>query len=199
MSFRLAAFLTVGVLFAGACGSARAAGPQESYLDAAKRKASDLVAAMPSISLPELPSMSVPDVSSMKDAVLRQFTAFTDDIGTTLPALDAMGYEVTSFRVHWSLSPKAHLRLRSKTAGDVARIDNTLASAPAKGLVATAILTSAAEAKRIQRSLHMGTAIIDVDFDVPPKVKMSFLPTRTADSKASDEAEVVCPTMSEDR
>ena len=37
-------------------------------------------------------------------------------------------------------------------------------------------MTSGATAKRIQAAMKMGTAILDVDFAVPPKVRMSFQP-----------------------
>jgi hypothetical protein len=36
------------------------------------------------------------------------------------------------------------------------------------------LLFTAAEAKRIQRTMKLGTAIIDVDFGLPPKVRMSL-------------------------
>jgi hypothetical protein len=37
------------------------------------------------------------------------------------------------------------------------------------------LISSAAEAKRIQSKMKFGTAIIDIDFALTPKVRMSFL------------------------
>jgi hypothetical protein len=50
---------------------------------------------------------------------------------------------------------------------------------------ASALLTSAASAKRLQSSMELGTAIIDVDFSLIPKIRMSFV------NKKSDKKELV--------
>jgi hypothetical protein len=47
----------------------------------------------------------------------------------------------------------------------------------------TALVSSAAAAKRIQSSMKFGTAVLDVDFALPPKVKMSFLSAGKTDKK----------------
>jgi hypothetical protein len=39
----------------------------------------------------------------------------------------------------------------------------------------SALISSAASAKRIQSTMKLGTAILDVDFAISPKVRMSFL------------------------
>jgi hypothetical protein len=48
-----------------------------------------------------VPSISVP---ALQD-VMGGFNAFTQQLGDTLPVLEEMGYEVSTFRVQWSLPP----------------------------------------------------------------------------------------------
>jgi hypothetical protein len=40
---------------------------------------------------------------------MTEFNSFTQQIGDTLPILEAMGYEVVTFKVTWGLPPKARL------------------------------------------------------------------------------------------
>jgi hypothetical protein len=103
-----------------------------------------------------------------------EFDVFTQQVGESLPLLEEMGYEVSTFRVQWGLPPKAKLRLRAKGTTDPDKIKAIEAKAPG-GMMMRMLLSSAAAAKRIQSSMKFGTAIIDVDFAVPPKIKMSFL------------------------
>jgi hypothetical protein len=136
----------------------------------------------------------MPDFSQVKDSVAAQFKEFTDQIGATTPALNEMGYEITTFRVQWALNPKAKLRLKSRNLTDSAKIDKAVAMAP-PGMIASSIISGAATAKRIQSSLHMGTAIIDVDFAVPPKVRMSFMPSKTdttTEEKSIEDMDLAC-------
>jgi len=130
----------------------------------------------------------MPDFSQMGDDIMRQFSAFTQQVGASLPILEEMGYEVSTFRVQWGLPPKAKLRLRSKVATDPAKV-TAIAAKASGGMLMKALVSSAAEAKRIQSTMKLGTAIIDVDFALTPKVKMSFLNAK-ADKRDAAEREV---------
>lgn len=169
-----------------------------SILGAMKRKAAGLVTSMPSVGMPKMPSIPAPDFSTMKQSLASEFGEFTDQIEAAMPALNAMGYEVSSFRVQWSLSPKAKLRLKSRNVTDPQKIAAAVADGP-HGLVASSIASSAAVAKKIQSTLHMGTVIIDVDFAVPPKIRISFLPSKTdatEDEKALEDMDLACSRRS---
>jgi hypothetical protein len=130
--------------------------------------------AMPSLSLPAMPDFSMPDFARMSDGLMAEFNAFTQQVADTLPMLEEMGYEVSTFRVQWGLPPKAKLRLRSKVGTNPDKVAAIAAKATG-GTLMTALISSAATAKRIQSSMKLGTAILDVDFALPPRVKMSFL------------------------
>jgi len=80
-----------------------------------------------------------------------------------------MGYEVTTFKVIWGLPPKARLRLRSNGSADIQKVNAIAAKATSGGVLISALITSAATAKRIQNTMKLGTAYLDVDFAVPPK------------------------------
>lgn len=45
-------------------------------------------------------------------------------------------------------------------------------------MLVSALISSAAIAKRIQSTMKMGTAYLDVDFAIPPRVNMKFLNTK---------------------
>jgi hypothetical protein len=110
---------------------------------------------MPSISLPAMPDFSMPDFSKMGDGMMGEFNAFTQQIAESLPILEEIGYEVSTFRMQWGLPPKAKLRLRSKTGTDPGRITAIVAKAP-KGVLVASLVSSAAEAKRIQSTMKFG-------------------------------------------
>jgi hypothetical protein len=162
-------------LFA-ACLVAAKAEDIPGWMDRLKKTTGDLVSAlpMPSISLPSMPDFSMPDFTKMGDGIMGEFNAFIQQVAESLPILEEMGYEVSTFRVQWALPPKAKLRLRSKEGTDQAKIAAIVAR-PANGVLAKTLISSAAEAKRVQNTLKFGTAILDVDFALPPKVRMSFL------------------------
>jgi hypothetical protein len=123
---------------------------------------------MPSVSLPSLPALSMPDLSGISDS-----NGLIQEVGSTLPLLESMGYEVATFRVQWSVPPRAKLRLRSNNVSDVAALESIDTNAPG-GVISKALLTSALTAKRIQSNMKLGTAIIDVDLALNPKIRMSF-------------------------
>jgi hypothetical protein len=159
-----------------------------------KKRAVDLAPTIPAIKVPSIPDFEVPDFSKMKDSLMGEFAEFTGQVAATLPTLEAMGYEVTTFRVQWAVPPKAKLRLKSKTLTDPAKVEAAVAGAP-KGVIASAMVSSAASAKNIQAAMKMGTVIIDIDFAVPPKVRMSFMPTKTdtpENGRAIEDMDLAC-------
>ena len=91
----------------------------------------------------------------------------------TVPILEEMGYDVSTVRVQWALPPRAKLRLRSKGVPDLKKI--AAIESKATGMLTKMLVSSAAQAKRIQSGIKFGTAIIDVDVALPPRVKMSFV------------------------
>jgi hypothetical protein len=180
-------------LFA-ACLVAAKAEDIPGWMDRLKKTTGDLVSAlpMPSISLPSMPDFSMPDFTKMGDGMMGEFNAFTQQVADSLPILEEMGYEVSTFRVQWGLPPRAKLRLRSKTGTDPTKITAIVAKAP-KGLLVASLVSSAAEAKRIQNTMKFGTAVIDVDFALPPKVRMSFLQEKKdAPHTAIEDLDLAC-------
>lgn len=144
----------------------------QGWLDRFRKAAGDYLT-MPSIVLPSMPDLSMPDFSKMGEGIMGEFNAFNQQIAESLPVLEEMGYEVSTFRVQWGIPPKAKLRLRSSTATDPAKI-SAIVARPLQGALSKTLISGAAEAKRIQRLMKLETVILDVDFALPPKVKMSF-------------------------
>ena len=103
---------------------------------------------------------------------------FTQEVGDALPILEQMGYEVTTFKVTWGLPPKARLRLKSTGSADIQKVNAIAAKATSGGVLVSALITSAATAKRIQSTMKLGTVFLDVDFAVPPRVNMKFISAR---------------------
>jgi hypothetical protein len=144
-----------------------------------------------------MPDLSMPDFSDATARLMTEFGLFTQQIGDALPVLEAMGYEVVTFKVTWGFPPRARLRLRSKGDTDVAKVIAIAAKAPANsGVLANALVSSAMTAKRIQSSMKLGTAYLDVDFAVPPRVNMKFVNVKTTEKdealRDTDELEVSC-------
>ena len=153
---------------------------------------------LPSLTLPSLPDISMPNFAWASDRLMEEFNAFTRQIGDTLPVLEEMGFDVASFRVQWGLPPKARLRLRSRDTIPADRLA-AITARPTSGLLANTLISSAAAAKRIQTNMKLGTAFLDVDFDLPPKVRMSFLNRQLAEPRAQgsglrtiEDLQVVC-------
>lgn len=173
--------------------------PAPSRIDSITKSARDMMPAvpsLPSLSLPSMPDLSMPDFSDATGRLMTEFNAFTQQVGDTLPILESMGYEVTTFKVTWGLPPKARLRLRSKGEIDLAKVVAIAAKAPNGGMLMNALISSAVTAKRIQSSMKLGTAILDVDFAIPPRVKMNFMSAKAAERdeliRDPDELEVAC-------
>src|ERR1700722_10454494 len=158
-----------------------------SRIDSITKSARDMMPAMPalpSVSLPSMPDLSLPDFTDATGRLMTEFNAFTQQVGDALPVLEQMGYEVTSFKVTWGLPPKARLRLKSNGGADIQKVNAIAAKATNGGVLVTALITSAATAKRIQSTMKLGTAYLDVDFALPPRVNMKFI-----GSKASEREE----------
>lgn len=170
-----------------------------SRIDNIAKSARDMIPAMPSmpsVSLPSLPDFSLPDFSDATGKLMLEFNTFTEQVGDALPVLEQMGYEVTSFKVTWGLPPKARLRLKSNGNADIQKINAIAAKSANSGVFLTALVTSAATAKRIQNTMKLGTAYLDVDFAVPPRVNMKFVSLKASEKEEpprdTDELEISC-------
>ncbi len=170
-----------------------------SRIDSITKSARDMMPAMPSlpsVSLPSMPDLSLPDFSDTTGKIMTEFNAFTQQVGDALPVLEQMGYEVTTFKVTWGLPPKARLRLRSNGSADIQRVNAIVAQATNAGVLVTALITSAATAKRIQSTMKLGTAYLDVDFAVPPRVNMKFVSPKANEKedlpRDTDDLEISC-------
>src|SRR6202011_5444396 len=124
-----------------------------SRIDSITKSARDMMPAlpsMPSVSLPSMPDLSLPDFSDATGRLMIEFNTFTQQVGDALPILEQMGYEVTTFKVTWGFPPKARLRLKSNGNPDIQKVNAIAAKATnAGGVLITALITSAATAKRI--------------------------------------------------
>jgi hypothetical protein len=191
----LAGLIAVGLTFA----PARAEDEAPSRIDSITKSARDMMPAMPSlpsVSLPSMPDLSLPDFSDATGKVMTEFNAFTQQVGDALPILEQMGYEVTTFKVTWGLPPKARLRLKSSGTSDIQKVNAIAAKATTNGVLISALITSAATAKRIQSTMRLGTAYLDVDFAVPPRVSMKFAGAKANEkddtTRDIDDLEIAC-------
>ena len=170
-----------------------------SRIDNITKSARDMMPAMPSlpsVSLPSMPDLSLPDFSDATGRLMTEFNTFTQQVGDALPILEQMGYEVTTFKVTWGLPPKARLRLKSNGNADIQKVNAIAAKATSGGVLVTALITSAATAKRIQNTMKLGTAYLDVDFAVPPRVNMKFVSLKASEKEElprdTDDLEISC-------
>jgi hypothetical protein len=178
---------------------ARAEDTAPSRIDSIAKSARDMMPAMPampSVSLPSMPDLSLPDFSDATGRLMAEFNTFTQQVGDALPILEQMGYEVTTFKVTWGLPPKARLRLKSNGGADIQKVNAIAAKATSGSVLVTALITSAATAKRIQSTMKLGTAYLDVDFAVPPKVNMKFVSLKVNERDEAprdlDDLEIAC-------
>jgi hypothetical protein len=192
-----ALLIIVALLVAVAVAQAEETAP--SRIDSITKSALDMMPAMPSmpsVSLPSMPDLSLPDFSDTTGRLMIEFNTFTQQVGDALPILEQMGYEVTTFKVTWGFPPKARLRLKSNGNADIQKVNAIAAKATSGGVLVTALITSAATAKRIQSSMKLGTAYLDVDFAVPPRVNMKFVNLKTNEKEElprdTDDLEISC-------
>jgi hypothetical protein len=190
--------LSIIVVLLASVAAAQADEATPSRMDGITKSARDMMPAMPSlpsVSLPTMPDLSFPDFSDAT-GLMTEFNTFTQQVGDALPILEQMGYEVTTFKVTWGLPPKARLRLKSNGNSDIQRINAVAAKATSGGVLVTALITSAATAKRIQSTMKLGTAYLDVDFAVPPRVNMKFVSLKANDKEElprdTDDLEISC-------
>jgi hypothetical protein len=170
-----------------------------SRIDSITKSARDMIPAMPSlpsVSMPSMPDLSLPDFSDTTGKLMTEFNTFTQQVGDALPILEQMGYEVTTFKVTWGLPPKARLRLKSNGNADIQKVNAIAAKATSGGVLISALITSAATAKRIQNTMKLGTAYLDVDFAVPPRVNMKFVSLKANEKEElprdTDDLEISC-------
>ncbi len=125
-----------------------------------------------------------------------EFNTFTQQVGDALPILEQMGYEVTVFKVTWAFPPKARLRLKSNGSSDMQKVNAIAAKASNGGMLISSLIASAATAKRIQGTMKLGTAFLDVDFALPPRVNMKFVNMKAGEKdelpRDTDDMEIVC-------
>ncbi|TKV80140.1 hypothetical protein FDV58_18010 [Bradyrhizobium elkanii] len=175
---------------------ARAESPTPGRIDAITKSARDMIPAMPTMPSVSMPDLSLPEFSDATGRVMSEFNTFTQQVSDALPILEQMGYEVTVFKVTWGLPPKARLRLKSNGNSDIAKVNAIAAKAASNSVLVSALITSAATAKRIQSTMRMGTAYLDVDFAVPPRVNMKFLSAKAGEKdevpRDNDELEISC-------
>jgi hypothetical protein len=191
-------FVMCAALIAG-ISAASAEDNAPSRIDSITKSARDMMPAMPampSVSLPSMPDLSLPDFSDTSGRLMTEFNTFTQQVGDALPILEAMGYEVTTFKVTWGLPPKARLRLKSNGNADIQKVNAIAAKATSGGMLISALITSAATAKRIQSTMKLGTAYLDVDFAVPPRVNMKFVNVKANEKddmpRDTDDLEIAC-------
>jgi hypothetical protein len=79
---------------------------------------------------------------------------------------------------------------------DAEKVNAIAAKATSSGVLVSALITSAATAKRIQGTMKLGTAFLDVDFAIPPRVNMKFVNSKANEKdetpRDSDDLEIVC-------
>ena len=191
--------LSIIVVLLTTVAVAKAEDTAPSRIDNITKSARDMMPAMPSlpsVSLPSMPDLSLPDFSDATGRLMTEFNTFTQQIGDALPILEQMGYEVTTFKVTWGLPPKARLRLKSSGNADIQKVNAIAAKATSGGVLVTALITSAATAKRIQSTMKLGTAYLDVDFAVPPRVNMKFVGLKANEKEElprdTDDLEISC-------
>jgi hypothetical protein len=191
--------LSTIVILLAAVAVAQAEETAPSRIDSITKSARDMMPAMPSmpsVSLPSMPDLSLPDFSDATGRLMTEFNTFTQQIGDALPILEQMGYEVTTFKVTWGLPPKARLRLKSNGNADIQKVNAIAAKAMSGGVLVTALITSAATAKRIQSTMKLGAAYLDVDFAIPPRVSMKFVSLKANEKEElprdTDELEISC-------
>jgi hypothetical protein len=187
------------VVLLGSVAVAQAEETAPSRIDSITKSARDMMPSMPSmpsVSLPSMPDLSFPDFSDATGRLMTEFNTFTQQVGDALPILEQMGYEVTTFKVTWGLPPKARLRLKSSGNADIQKVNAIAAKATSGGVLVTALITSAATAKRIQSTMKLGTAYLDVDFAVPPRVNMKFVSLKANEKEElprdTDDLEISC-------
>src|SRR6202171_5919367 len=191
--------LSILVMLLATITIARAEETAPSRIDSITKSARDIMPAMPSlpsVSLPSMPDLSLPDFSDATGRVMSEFNTFTQQVGDALPVLEQMGYEVTTFKVTWGLPPKARLRLKSNGNADIQKVNAIAAKATSSGVLITALITSAATAERIQSTMKLGTAYLDVDFAVPPRINMKFVSLKANEKEElprdTDDLEISC-------
>jgi hypothetical protein len=86
--------------------------------------------------------------------------------------------------------------LKSNGNAEIAKVNAIAAKATSGSVLVSALITSAATAKRIQSTMKLGTAYLDVDFAIPPRVNMKFVNLKGNEKdempRDNDELEISC-------
>jgi hypothetical protein len=76
------------------------------------------------------------------------------------------------------------------------KVNAIAAKATSGGVLVSALITSAATAKQIQSKMKLGTAFLDVDFAIPPRVTMKFVGAKANEKDETprdlDDLEMAC-------
>jgi hypothetical protein len=191
--------LSIIVVLLASVAAVQAEEAAPSRIDSVTKSARDMMPtmpSMPSVSLPSMPDLSLPDFSDATGRLMTEFNTFTQQVGDALPILEQIGYEVTTFKVTWGLPPKARLRLKSNGNADIQKVNAIATKATSGSVLVTALITSAVTAKRIQSTMKLGTAYLDVDFAVPPRVNMKFVSLKANEKEElprdTDDLEISC-------
>jgi hypothetical protein len=86
--------------------------------------------------------------------------------------------------------------LKSSGNADIQKVNAIAAKATSGGVLVSALITSAATAKQIQSKMKLGTAFLDVDFAIPPRVTMKFVGAKANERDETprdlDDLEMAC-------
>jgi hypothetical protein len=85
--------------------------------------------------------------------------------GSRSPGLGADGCEVSTFKVTWGLPPKARLLLKSTGIASLQKLEEFAAKGSSgNGMLVSALISSAVATKRVQSTMRLSTAFLDVNF-----------------------------------
>ncbi|MFD0460574.1 hypothetical protein ACFQY9_00305 [Microvirga aerilata] len=161
------ALLASALIFMAQHHEAQAQGVMDILRDNAK-SATDTAGSL----VPSLPSMPVlPEMAEITKLATGTLDEFTEQVSAAAPVLEKLGFEIATFRVQMALPPKAKLRFRSKNVDlDEATISG-ISATNRGGALSTALISNAVLAKRMQKAMAMGTAVLDVTLGLPQKSK----------------------------
>jgi hypothetical protein len=98
--------------------------------------------------------------------------------------------------LHQSLQRAPANLAQANGNADIQKVNAIAAKSVDGGVLVSALITSAATAKRIQSTMKLGTAYLDVDFAVPPRVTMKSVSLKANEKDESirdtDDLEIAC-------
>ncbi len=123
-----------------------------------------------SIEPPDILASLSPDQAF--ELAARQFEGFSSQIADLTPTLEALGFQMSTFRVQL-LPPTGKLRLISSRKADL-EVD-TVSAPELETLFSKSLFYAAKTAKRIQNSMDLEMVIMDVTVGLNPTIKLSYL------------------------